>query len=386
MGNTKYPPALINSGAEQLSRLSMYHRRRRRVVFGFVVLFLAGAAAVWRFGLGQSSRDLEPYTVTAKRGSLRGLVTASGELEAVRKVNVSPKRQGLLKELYVTQGEQVAKNEAIALMDKGDFDDRLDELKAFERRDRADYEAKKVSFERRRRLYEQGAISADELSNYRNRFLTSQAVLNASRARVKQGLVEGRELIVRAPFAGIITQRYAEPGSFVTPTTAASASAGATSSSIVELSEGLEVAAKVSESDINRIRLGQLASVRVDAFPNQRFPAKVREISPRAEKTNNVISFEVELDLIDPPSELLIGMTTDVDFETGPTASTVLVPTVTIVTERGKPGVLIVADGDQPQFQSVELGNSSGKETAIIEGLTAGTRVFVDLPPWAPKR
>ena len=386
MGSTKHPAASVRIGAQQFNRLGRYSHRHRRIIFGLIGLLLAGAATIWRLGLGQSSRDLRPYTVTAKLGSLQGLVTASGELEAVRRVNVSPKRQGVLEELYVTQGERVEKNEPIALMAMGDFNDQLNELKALESRDRTDYEARKASFERRRSLYRQGAISAEEFSDYRRRFLSSQAVLNASRARVKQGLVRGRELTVRAPFAGVITQRYAEPGAFVTPTTTASASAGATSSSIVELSEGLEVAVKVPESDISRIRLGQLATVRVDAFPDQSFPAKVREISPRAEKRNNVISFEVELNLISPPSKLLIGMTTDVDFETGPAASAVLVPTVAVVTERGKPGVLVVADRDQPRFQPVKLGNSSGKETAIIEGLTVGTQVFVDLPPWAPKR
>ena len=103
----------------------------------------------------------------------------------------------------------------------------------------------------------------------------------------------------------------------MTPTTTASTSAGASSSSIVELSEGLEVAATVPESDIGRIRVGQEAVVRVDAYPDQRFAARVRDIAPRAEKTDNVISFEVKLNLINPQPKLKIGMTADIDFQTG---------------------------------------------------------------------
>ena len=198
--------------------------------------------------------------------------------------------------------------------------------------------------------------------------------------------MEGSDLDIKAPFDGMITERFAEPGAYVTPTTTASTSAGASSSSIVELSEGLEVAAKVPESDIGRIRVGQEAVVRVDAYPDQRFAARVRDIAPRAEKTDNVISFEVELSLIDPPPSLRIGMTVDVDFQTGRTAQSTLVPTVAIVTENGKPGVLLVGDNNEPTFQPVELGASSGSKSAILSGVTPGTRVFIDMPPWAKTR
>jgi HlyD family secretion protein len=184
----------------------------------------------------------------------------------------------------------------------------------------------------------------------------------------------------------VISQRFADPGAFVTPTTTASASAGATSSSIVELSQGLEVLAKVPESDLGRLRLGMPASVRVDAFPDRRFAARVRQIAPRAVKTNNVTSFEVKLELVDPAPELRIGMTADVDFQTGRLQARTLVPTVAVVTEEGKPGVLLVGKESQPTFRPVELGVSSGRNTQILAGLEPGSRVFIDLPPWAKKR
>jgi HlyD family secretion protein len=190
---------------------------------------------------------------------------------------------------------------------------------------------------------------------------------------------------VRAPFSGVITARYADPGAFVTPTTSASATAGASSSSIVELAQGLEAIAKVPESDIGRLRVGQNANVRVDAFPDRRFAARVRQIAPRAEKVNNVTSFEVKLELLQPPPELRIGMTADIDFNTGALPARTLVPTVAVVTEEGKPGVLLVGKDNQPTFQPVSLGASSGRDTQILDGLRPGQRIFIDLPPWAKK-
>ena len=382
------PSSTADQALAPLTRLSGLQRLRRRRTVALIAggLLLLGGGA-WSLGFGRNgNRDLSDYTVSAERGTLPGVVTASGELEAVRRVNVSPKRQGVLNALLVDEGDVVRKGQALARMDSGDLRDRLDELKALERQAQADYDARQADFRRREILFQRGAISAADLDDFRARYLTSQAALVAAQERIQQRSVEGDDLLIRAPFDGVITQRFAEPGAFVTPTTTASATAGATSSSIVELSQGLEVAAKVPESDIGRIRVGQNAGVRVDAYPDQRFEARVREIAPRAVKTDNVTSFEVELDLIGPAPDLRIGMTVDVDFQTGRTNASTLVPTVAIVTEEGKPGVLMVGAQDQPRFQAVELGASSGSQTAIINGVKPGTKVFIDLPPWAKKR
>ena len=118
-----------------------------------------------------------------------------------------------------------------------------------------------------------------------------------------------------------------------------------------------------------RIRLGQEANVRVDAFADKRFNAQVSEIAPRASKQDNVTSFEVTLSLENPSSKLRIGMTVDIEFQSNATDISTLVPTVAIVTENGQPGVLIVGQKKQPRFQKVELGTSSGSKTAIIKGI-----------------
>ena len=371
-----------------LTRLSGDRRRRKRLVIaGVAAAVVGGGSLVWMLTSNRSgSRDLSDYTVKATRGSLPGVITASGELEAIRRVNVSPRRRGLLDALLVDEGARVEKGQVLARMDRGDFQDRMDEFRALARQAEADYDAKAADYKRRQSLFASGAISAADRDDYRARYLSSKANFEATQERIQQRDVEGGELLIRAPFSGVITERYAEPGSFVTPTTAASSSAGATSSSIVELSQGLEVTAKVPESDIGRIKIGQVANVRVDAFPDQSFAAEVRDIAPRAEKTNNVISFEVELTLLNPPPILRIGMTADVNFQTGRTAASTLVPTVAIVTEDGKPGVLLVGKNDQPTFQSIELGASGGSQSAILSGVKPGTQVFIDLPPWAKQR
>jgi HlyD family secretion protein len=271
-------------------------------------------------------------------------------------------------------------------MDPGDLGDREEELQANVRSAQAELRRSASERARNEPLYRQGAISLNDLNRFRADEEVKQMALAAARQRLDQRQVEQGELLVRAPFSGVISQRYADPGAFVTPTTTASATAGATSSSIVELSQGLEVLAKVPESDLGRLRPGMAATVRVDAFPDRRFAARIRQIAPRAVKTNNVTSFEVKLALVDPAPELRIGMTADIDFQTGRLEARTLVPTVAVVTEEGRPGVLLVGKDRQPRFQPVELGVSSGRDSQVIAGLQPGTRVFIDLPPWAKKK
>ena len=382
------PPVLPLPPTTPLPRsrpLQLWQRPSLWAVLGLNLLLLLGVG-LWFRQRSAVPRDVTPFTVTANSGSLPGVVSASGELDAMQRVNVSPKRQGVLRELYVDEGDIVQAGQPIALMDDGDLKDRLDEYRANLLAAEAQLGRTRNEWQRRRSLYQSGAISADQYNAALSAYQLDTAARTAAAQRLDQRQVESSELIVRAPFAGVISQRFAEPGAFVTPTTTASATAGATSSSIVELAQGLEVLAKVPESDLGRLQLGMPANVRVDAFPQRRFPARVRQIAPRAVKVNNVTSFEVKLVLQHPAPELRIGMSADIDFQTGQMHADTLVPTVAIVTEKGKPGVLLVGKNQEPTFQPVELGLSSGKNTEILDGLKAGTRVFIDLPPWAKKR
>lgn len=358
-------------------------RRIGIVVLSGIALLAAGVAAVRLGPWASSGRDVSPYVVEASRGSLAGIITASGELQAIRRVNVSPRKQGLLERLMVDEGDKVQEGDILAFMDRGDFDDRLSERQALLREAEATFSSRQDEFLRRQQLYRQGVLSAIDFNRTRNLRLASEAALVAARERVEQLETEGQQLVIKAPFSGLVTRRFAEPGAFVTPTTTASATAGASSSSIVELSQGLEVVARVPESDIGRIKKGQSATVRVDSYPDQSFDAMVDEIAPRAEKTDNVISFDVKLRFPQTPNTLLIGMTADVDFETGRSDPKTLVPTVAIVTEAGEPGILLIGKDQQPTFTPVELGSSSGDQTAILNGVKPGTLVFIDLPPWA---
>ncbi|HEY9752177.1 MAG TPA: efflux RND transporter periplasmic adaptor subunit [Coleofasciculaceae cyanobacterium] len=208
----------------------------------------------------------------------------------------------------------------------------------------------------------------------------ANAQVQAAKARLQAVNNQLEDTLIRAPFAGIITQKYATEGAFVTPTTSASATSSATSTSIVALADGLEVLAKVPEVDIGQIRLGQTVEIRADSYPDRVFKGKVRLISPEAVVEQNVTSFQVRVQIVTGMDKLRSGMNTDLTFIGKPLNDALIVPTVAIVTNKGETGVLIPGSNNKPRFQSVTIGQTIGNQTQILEGLQEGDRVYTELP------
>ncbi|MBF2090840.1 MAG: efflux RND transporter periplasmic adaptor subunit [Synechococcales cyanobacterium K44_A2020_017] len=268
--------------------------------------------------------------------------------------------------------------------------------------------------ERQQFLYAEGAIAQDGLDEATNTVNAARATLerqqaslreaqenlrqqqsgsrvesiDAARAQVAEAeaslqaaSVRYEDTFIRAPFNGIITQRYASEGAFVAPTTSASTASSATSSAIVAIAEGLEILAEVPEVDIAQIQLGQRVEVMADAYPEEVFEGRVRLVAPEAVIEQNVTSFQVRIELLEGQDRLRSQMNVDVEFIGETVDQALVVPTVAIVTQQGDTGVLVPDDQNRIRFRRVTLGPAVGNQTQILSGLESGDRVFVDLPP-----
>jgi len=92
------------------------------------------------------------------------------------------------------------------------------------------------------------------------------------------------------------------------------------------------------------------------------------------------------INIKDISEEIKIGMTADLEFKVEGNEEKILVPTVSIVTEKGEKGILKVDKNNSPKFEKIEIGISSGNKTSVIDGLEPGEQIFIDIPPWAKKR
>ncbi|HEY9846576.1 MAG TPA: efflux RND transporter periplasmic adaptor subunit, partial [Candidatus Caenarcaniphilales bacterium] len=241
--------------------------------------------------------------------------------------------------------------------------DRLDEVLTDDRRAKAslrEVQRKLEQLQRGTRSEEVARIEA-EVAEARQALTQSQngprpeaiaqakAEVAAARGELQSVQVQQQDTSIRAPFAGIVTQKYATEGAFVTPTTSASTNTSATSTSIVAIARGLEVLAEVPEADIGQIKPGQLVEIVADAYPDQVFKGRVRLVAPEAVVEQNVTSFQVRVALETGKAQLRSGMNADVTFLGNKLDDALVVPTVAIATQKGQTGVFIPNSQDKPQ-------------------------------------
>ena len=316
-------------------------------------------------------KDITNYVVNVEKGLLSDSINSSGEIKAIKSVKISPRKAGFIQTLNVEEGDKVKKDQLLGTLDDKEFKYKLKELVIKKDKNESD-------FLRREYLYNEGAISKENLEDFKTKFNTAKAKLN-------DAISEESFYLIKSPFAGTITSKYAEIGSYVAPIANISSNTSA-KNFIFELSNGIEIIAKVPESDIGRIRIGQEASVRIESFPSTKYQAKIIKIAPRAVKDNNVTSFEVTLRFKEISNNIKIGMTADLEFKVEDDVEKILVPTVSIVTEKGKKGILKLDKNNFPKFEEVEFGISSGSKTSVINGLKPGEKIFIDIPPWSKRK
>lgn len=368
--------------------------------------------------------------VEAKDVTLR--IAASGKVTPVQSVNISPKNSGVLVDLLVEQGDTVKAGQIIARMDDdtlqaqliqarakvaqaqaqlaearaGNRSQEIEQAQAQVEAAQARAELAQARRQRYQNLAQQGAISENELDQYISEEKSTQASLqeakrqlsllrsgsrpeeiaqrqaavNAAIGELKSVQVQLEDTIIRAPFAGVVTQKYATEGAFVTPTTSASTTASATSSSIVAIAKGLEILAEVPEVDIGQIKQGQQVEIVADAYPDRVFKGRVRLISPEAVVEQNVTSFQVRVAIDSGKDRLRSGMNVDLTFLGARQEDALVVPTVAIVTEKGKTGVLVPNENNEPEFHPVTIGQSVQDRTQILQGVSEGDRVFINPP------
>ena len=245
-------------------------------------------------------KDISNYVVDVKKGLLSESINSSGEIKAIKTVKISPRKPGFIQTLLVEEGDKVNKEQILGTLDDKEFKFKLKELKI--RNDK-----QKSDFLRREYLYNEGAISKENFEDFKTKYNTSSAKLN-------DAIYEESFYLIKSPFSGTITSKYAEIGSYVAPIANMSSNTSA-KNFIFELSDGIEIIAKVPESDIGRIKIGQEASVRIESYPSKKYQATIMKIAPRAIKDNNVTSFEVTLRFKEISDDIKIGMTADLEFK-----------------------------------------------------------------------
>lgn len=331
--------------------------------------------------LGNSVEVKLTTAVLQKPGQTTASLNASGYVVAQRKAAIASKGTGRLIFLGVVEGDKVTKNQIIGKLENTDILPQLEEAKANLQLYKADLNSAENTLNRERELFQKGLSSQQSFdlaeANY-NRLLAS---IEIASARIKQYEVAIENTLIRAPFDGTVLTKNAEVGEIVAPFGGSTTSKTA----VVTIADmkSLLVEADVSESNIEKINVGQDCEIILDAYPEKSYSAYVFKIVPTADRSKATVLVKVGFKNYD--SRVLPEMSAKVSFFTEPVDTSVtnqkpilVIPSSAVRNTDGKNLVFTVSDNKAVKNE-IATGQTLGSYVEVISGLKSGQKVINNL-------
>lgn len=285
----------------------MQKRRRNLIFIGALVIVIVGAAYLW----SRNGSDKLSYRVEkVDRGDIVVSISATGTLNAVTTVLVGSQVSGTISKIYVDYNSQVREGELLAQIDPTFLQATVSEQSANVDRAQAQVNEAARNFERTKQLFEKSLISQAELDAAITSLETAQASLKQAEASLERAKVNLRYATIRSPIDGVVISRDVDVGQ----TVAASLSAPTLFTIANDLSR-MQVEASIDEADIGNVKEGQKVTFRVDSYPEEEFTGKVSQIRLAPVVSQNVVTYNVIIDVSNSELKLMPGMTANVIIE-----------------------------------------------------------------------
>ncbi len=385
-----------------LDDLKIHPDDRERKSSGWVVpvlAVLALAIAVGAWFVLTPGADARPTVRVAAAQAPAGaadatVLNASGYVVARRLATVSSKVTGRVVGVFVEEGMRVSEGDELARLDDSTVRSRLalrqSELDAAqaalnETRVRLDEarrdEARKASL-RADRLVSEAELDAaqSQVKALEARLESARRDVSVSERSVDVVRQELDDLIIRAPFSGVVISKDAQPGEMISPVSAGGSFTRTGICTIVDM-DSREIEVDVNEAYINRVSAGQPVAARLDAYPDWEIPTRVINIVPAADRQKATVRVRIGFDELD--DRILPDMGVKVQFleevepapVDGPAVLSV-VPEGAVVRDGGTSVVWVVA-GETVERRAVRAGDARGTGREIIAGVRPGERVVI---------
>lgn len=314
-------------------------------------------------------------SIPAKYMSMKSVVSATGTIKPLESVEVSSKITARVKQVLVKENDHVSAGQTVALLDGKDYETQ---------KEQAEFTLNnaKIKYDRTNYLYNIGAKSKEELDDAQYNYDTAESKLVEAESNLA-------ETVIVSPMDGIVIGEPVTDG-----TMAVQGNSNPTViMRIADLSKK-QILAKVDETDIGNVKIGQSATFTVDAYSGKTFTAVVSKISQtdldNSWNTNSssssgssssssaaVIYYSVTLDVDDPDGLLMPSMTARVDIETANKDNVLAVPLSALKTDSNGSYVVVVNKDGSTENRYVETGIYSDDNVEIVSGLSEGEHVSV---------
>ena len=358
-----------------------------------VILIVTCAALWWHSG----SDAVEVRTAVARDATggngERTVLNASGYVTARREATVSSKVTGKVTEVLIEEGMKVKAGQVVARLDDSNIETSLEvaqaqlaSAKAALAETEAQLKDADQEFQRTTELAKQHIASQSDLDLAESNAKSLQAHLAQQKLdavvadrQVAMWQQQMDDMVIRAPFDGVITTKDAQPGEMISPVSAGGGFTRTGIGTIVDMNS-LEIEIDVNESYINRVEPGQPVEATLDAYPDWKIPCKVIAIIPTADRDKSTVKVRVGFDQLDP--RILPDMSVKVAFrDHGGTAAghAVIIPKDAVVSRDGRDVVFIVQDG-HAERRAVTVTDTQNDDSVLSAGVSAGEKVVVNAP------
>ena len=307
--------------------------------------------------------------------SMKSIVSATGTIKPVESVEVSSKITARVKQVLVKENDTVTQGQTVALLDGKDYETQKEQAEFT-------LQNAKTIYDRTNYLYNIGAKSKEDLDNAQYNYDTAQSKLKEAESNLS-------ETVIVSPMDGVVIGEPVTDG-----TMAVQGNSNPTViMRIADLSRK-QIFAKVDETDIGSVRVGQKATFTVDAYNGKTFTATVSKISQTdmdnswnisnsssssSSSSAAVIYYSVTLDVDDPEGLLMPSMTARVEIETANKDSALAVPLSALKTDKNGTYVIVIKDDGTTENRYVETGIYGDEFVEIINGLSENEKVDVTM-------
>jgi len=368
-----------------------------------LVVLLLSLAAWWWLGRPDPV-EVRMGTVVAMGsggGAAASVLDATGYVVARRMATVSAKVTGKVREILIEEGQHVEAGQVMATLDPVDADAQRDLAAAQVAASRsqaggveAQLREAEANARRLGQLVQQQLVSKAQY----DQAIAERDALRAQLATARRNTQVARDqldiaelgldnTVVRAPFAGVVIAKAAQPGEIVSPLSAGGGFTRTGIGTIVDM-DSLEVEVDVGESYIGRVKPGMPVQATLNAYPDWKIPAHVVAIIPTADRGKATVKVRVALDQKD--DRIVPEMGVAVSFLEKPAAAKaeavprgVRAPAAAIVEREGKDVAFVLAgdEDDVVEMRALELGRAVGSDgRQVLSGLSAGEEVVLDPP------
>ena len=290
-----------------------------------VVLAILAVVAfgVKTFVLGKKGESGETTLVTAAvvQADISTTISATGSLEPVDQVEVGTQVSGDISKIFVDFNSKVKKGQVIAELDKSKLQATLTQTEIAYKSAENDYNYKKSTYERTKKLASSNSASAVDLESAEYSMNSAKFTMEQRKNEVSQAQLNLSYATIKSPINGVVLERAVDVGQ----TVAASMSTPTLFIIAKDLSQ-MKVMADVDEADIGQVKAGQRVEFTVDAFQDDKFNGKVQEVRLNPTTTSNVVTYTVVITAENPDLKLLPGMTATCTIVTQEVKDAIAVP------------------------------------------------------------